>query len=47
MDNYTDESKENQEVKNNILEKCTGKKLKNPKFSNYIEPFVSDRKSVV
>lgn len=41
MDNYTDESKKNQEVKNNILEKCTGKKLKNPKFSNYIEPFVS------
>ena len=43
MDNYTDESKENQEVKNNILEKCTGKKLKNPKFSNYIEPFVSKK----
>ena len=41
MDNYTDESKKNQEVKNNILEKCTGKKLKNPKFSNYIESFVS------
>lgn len=43
MDNYTDESKENQEVKNNILEKCTSKKLKNPKFSNYIEPFVSKK----
>lgn len=43
MDNYTDESKKNQEVKNNILEKCTGKKLKNPKFSDYIEPFVSKK----
>lgn len=43
MDNYTDESKKNQEVKNNILEKCTGKKLKNPKFSNYIEPFISKK----
>ena len=43
MDNYTDESKKNQEVKNNILEKCTEKKFKNPKFSNYIEPLISKK----
>ena len=43
MDNYTDESKKNQEAKNNILEKCTDKKLKNSKFSNYIEPFISKK----
>ena len=41
MDNYTYKKPKNQQLKNNILEKCTGKKLKNPKFSNYIEPFVS------
>jgi plasmid rolling circle replication initiator protein Rep len=43
MDNYTKKSNKNQEVKNNILEKCADKKLKNPKFSNYIEPFVSKK----
>lgn len=43
MDNYTDEIKKNQEVKNDILEKCTDKKLKNPKFSDYIKSFVSKK----
>lgn len=41
MDNYTDEVKKNQEVKNDILKKCTDKKMKNPKFSNYIEPLTT------
>ena len=43
MDNYTDKKEINQQLKNNILDKCTSKKLKNPKFSNYIEPFVSKK----
>lgn len=43
MNNYTYKKPKNQQLKNNILEKCTGKKLKNPKFSNYIEPFVSKK----
>lgn len=43
MDNYTDKNIKNQQLKNDILEKCTVKKLKNPKFSNYIEPFISKK----
>ncbi|UZP05188.1 protein rep (plasmid) [Clostridium botulinum] len=42
MDNYTDKPDKIQEKKA-ILEKCTDKKLKNPKFSNYIEPLISKK----
>ena len=37
MDNYTEKQPKTQEEKT-VLDKCTDKKLKNPKFSNYIEP---------
>jgi plasmid rolling circle replication initiator protein Rep len=40
MNNYTEKNTNKQE-ENNVLKKCTGKKLKNPKFSSYIEPLVS------
>lgn len=43
MVNYTKKNKRNQETKNSIIEKCTKKKLKNPKFSNYIEPLISKK----
>lgn len=33
----------NQQTKNDILIKCTDKKLKNPKFSNYIEPLTTKK----
>ncbi|HDO9489913.1 protein rep [Clostridium sp.] len=33
----------NQETKIDILEKCTDKRLKNPKFSDYIKSFVSKK----
>lgn len=33
----------NQETKIDILEKCTDKRLKNPKFSDYIKSFVSQK----
>lgn len=35
--------KKNQQTKNDILDKCTDKKLKNPKFSNYIGPLISKK----
>lgn len=33
---------ENEEKRQTILEKCTDKKLKNPKFTDYIKPFISN-----
>lgn len=42
MNNYNRPIKNKQE-ENNILQKCTDKKLKNPRFSSYIEPLISDR----
>ncbi|MDJ8951218.1 protein rep [Clostridium perfringens] len=33
----------NQEIKNDILEKCTDKRLKNPKFSDYIESLTTKK----
>ena len=43
MDNYTKKKENNQETKIDIIQKCTGKKLKNPKFSSYIEPLISKK----
>ena len=43
MDNYTKKKEKNQETKIDIIQKCTGKKLKNPKFSSYIEPLISKK----
>lgn len=41
MTNYNDKNNKNQELKNDILEKCTSKRLKNPKFIEYAEPLVT------
>lgn len=41
MNNNINKSEKNQQTKNNILQKCTSKKLKNPKFTSYIAPFIS------
>lgn len=41
MNNNIKKSEKNQQTKNNILQKCTSKKLKNPKFTSYIVPFIS------
>ena len=41
MNNNIKKSEKNQQTKNNILQKCTSKKLKNPKFTSYIAPFIS------
>lgn len=41
MNNNIKKSEKNQQTKNNILQKCTSKKLKNPKFTSYIAPFSS------
>lgn len=41
MNNNSKKSEKNQQTKNNILQKCTSKKLKNPKFTSYIAPFIS------
>lgn len=41
MSNYTVRNNKNQELKNGILVKCTEKRKKNHKFSNYIKPFMS------
>ena len=43
MDNYTKKKEKNQETKIDIIQKCTGKKLKDPKFSSYIEPLISKK----
>ena len=42
MDNYTGKKIKKQEEKT-VLEKCKDKKLKNPKFSNYIEPLTTKK----
>jgi len=42
MDNYTKKNTKKQ-VEKTVLQKCTDKKLKNPKFSNYIAPLVSEK----
>lgn len=42
MDNYTRKNNKNQETKIDIIQKCTSKKLKNPKFTSYISPFISN-----
>ena len=43
MDNDIRSVEKNQQTKNDILIKCTDKKLKNPKFSNYIEPLITKK----
>ena len=43
MDNNIKNHEKNQQANNDILRKCTDKKLKNPKFSNYIEPLISKK----
>ena len=43
MNNNSKNNIENQQTNNDILRKCTDKKLKNPKFSNYIEPLISKK----
>ena len=42
MNNYTSKKAKKQVVKD-VLEKCTDKRLKNPKFSDYIKPFVTNK----
>lgn len=41
MNNNIKKSEKNQQTKNDILQKCVSKKLKNPKFTSYIAPFIS------
>ena len=41
MNNCNKNNRKNQETKIDILEKCTDKRLKNPKFSDYIKSFLS------
>ena len=41
MNNDIKNDIKNQQTKNDILEKCTDKRLKNPKFSDYIRSFLS------
>ena len=43
MDNDSRSVEKNQQTKNDILIKCTDKKLKNPKFSSYIEPLTTKK----
>lgn len=43
MNNNIKNNMKNQETKIDILEKCTDKRLKNPKFSDYIKSFVSQK----
>lgn len=42
MTNYTKKNEKKQEVKN-VLEKCTDKKRKNPKFTSYIKPLTTEK----
>lgn len=42
MNNYN-RPIENKQEENTVLQKCTDKKLKNPRFSAYIKPLISDR----
>ena len=41
MNNSNKNNRKNQEIKIDILNKCTDKRLKNPKFSDYIKSFLS------
>ena len=41
--NMINNNKNNQKIQEEIIEKCTSKRLKNPKFSNYIESSVSKK----
>ena len=41
--NMNNNNKNNQKTQEEIIEKCTDKRLKNPKFSNYIESSVSEK----
>ena len=43
MNNGNKNNRKNQETNIDILNKCTDKKLKNPKFSSYIEPLISKK----
>ena len=43
MNNDIKNGVKNQQTKIDILDKCTDKKIKNPKFSNYIEPLISEK----
>lgn len=42
MNNNNKITEENQQTNNAILEKCATKKTKNPKFTSYIEKFISE-----
>ena len=43
MDNDIKNKRKNQQTNNDILIKCTDKKLKNPKFSDYIKAFITEK----
>lgn len=43
MNNDNKNNRKNQEVKIDILDKCTDKKLKNPRFSSYIKPLTTKK----
>lgn len=43
MNNNIKNDFKNQQTKNDILIKCTDKKLKNPKFSDYIKAFITEK----
>ena len=43
MDNNIKNKQKNQQTNNDILIKCTDKKLKNPKFSDYIKAFITEK----
>lgn len=43
MNNSNKNNRKNQETKIDILNKCTDKKLKNPKFSSYISPLTTKK----
>ena len=46
MNNYTSKETKKQ-VSKDVLGKCTDKRLKNPKFSDYIKPFLTDRMNLL
>ena len=43
MNNDNKNNRKNQETKIDILEKCTDKRLKNPKFSDYIKSLTTKK----
>ena len=43
MNNNIKNKQKNQQANNDILIKCTDKKLKNPKFSDYIKAFITEK----